>query len=142
MMDIISNPMFIAIMMGTLTYAYMWWTNENRYRKKPALKKPVNIYIPAIVTFVTWAIVYGYYLSMDTLPEMVREPATGMDMEMKPQLASRSFKLIEDKGMSLKDANRMTEGLTSESAKSYQLVGRGLNIPNNMKLPDVFIETY
>jgi hypothetical protein len=139
MMDIISNPMFIAIVAGTITYAYMWWSNENKHKNKKVQKKPVNIIIPAIVTFVVWGLVYGYYLSMGQASAGdIDEQVIPENINMNTQATSKAFKLIEDKGMSLDDAR----GVSSDSVRSYQLVGRGLNIPNNVKLPDVFLETY
>lgn len=137
-MDIISNPMFIAIVAGTITYAYMWWSNENKHKKTQ--KKQVNIIIPAIVTFVVWGLVYGYYLSMGQVSiGDIDETGVPENININHQSTSKAFKLIEDKGMSLDDARG---GVSSDSVRSYQIVGRGLNIPNNIKLPDVFLETY
>jgi hypothetical protein len=140
MIDILQNPMFIAIVAGTLTYVYMWWTNDKKYAKNPEEKKPVNIYIPAIVTLVTWALVYGYYCTMENNSTIGVIGAGEEETAVLPQpkLTNQAFKLIEDKGPSIKDIDKAS----SDSVRSFQLVGRGLNIPNNLKMPDVFIETY
>jgi hypothetical protein len=138
MLDIIQNPMFIAIIAGTFTYLYMWWTNEKRYSKNPDQKKPVNIYIPAIVTFVTWALVYGYYTTIDNSnnESTISQIPDNFD---QPKLTNRSFKLMnENRGIAMNGG----VDVPSDSVRSFQLVGKGLNIPNNLKLPDVFIETY
>jgi hypothetical protein len=146
MWEIISNPMFIAIFVGTITYAYMWWANEQRYRRNKLKKKPVNIIIPAIVTIVVWGVVYGYNMSINknasSLPELDKLKDIPI-LELnnpKPQMASQAFKIMEPKEFI---PASVANGLTSsaESVKSYQLVGKGLNIPSS-KLPDVFIETY
>lgn len=137
MIDIIKNPMFIAIVIGTLTYIYMLWNNnyENSKIKNKNKRKNVNILIPAVVTIVVWAIVYGYYSIMeDTISQNIPLAQLNNDNIEIPRLTNKTFKLIDDK-------NNIND-LSSESAKSYQLVGKGLNIPNNLKLPEVFIETF
>ena len=43
--------------------------------------------------------------------------------------------------MKYKLAKADLPAISSESAKSFHLISKGVNIPNNLKLPDVFIET-
>jgi hypothetical protein len=138
MLDIVQNPMFIAIVIGTLTYLYMNWVNNKKIEQDPKYKRPVNIIIPGVVTAITWLLVYGYYTCMLDGADMSKPQAnSNVNMEnpnMMPTQNMQNYKLAED--------NMMNGGNNSDTARSFQLLGRGMSVPNNLKVPDVFIETY
>lgn len=155
MIDIIQNPMFIAIVVGSLTYLYMWWRNEKEKENNNKSTKKINILIPAVVTFITWAIVYGYYSTLEgsagnntsNITSNGNADVNNLEEDLTiPKLTNKTFKLTDGKMNNTLflggGGGGGMENNMSESVRSYQLVGKGLNIPNNLNLPDVFIETY
>lgn len=58
-MDIITNslfPIIIACIVGLIVYGYMYWsrTDTTDTTDTPDDKKPVNIFLPLMVSIVTW----------------------------------------------------------------------------------------
>lgn len=130
-MNIFKNPIVIALIVGVLTYIYIMWSNSGIKKSKDQNKKELKNYqnykstlmiAPLVAFFVTWILAY-FYFSQDTVPVV-----NSLD-----NINASQLKLIKD--------NNIVN--TSESTKSYHLIGRGLTIPNSLpdKLPDVFIET-
>jgi len=124
MIDILKNPIIIAIIAGALTYAYIQWSQQNKYKRDMSKKELKELkkswsYAPIVVFVITLALSYLYfnqnvsdgYAPMPNIDEI------------------NNLKLIKD--------------VSSESAKSFHLIGKGLNIPNSLpeKMPDVFLET-
>lgn len=124
MIDIFRNPIIIGLLAGVLTYIYMWWINEKNYKNDPEAKKTTGIITPLVVTIVTCVLSYGYY-------EMSENSGTVLPIHdnINP-VNNNEFKFGKDMPTA-----------PSESAKEFHLISKGLNIPNNLKLPDVFIET-
>lgn len=128
MIDIFKNPIIIGLLAGTLTYLYMWWSNEDKYKKNPEMKRTTGIITPLVVTVISWILAYGYY-------------------EMSGNNIGTALPIHEVNSINLGDTKMYKFGrdnapaVASESAKEFHLIGKGLNIPNNLKLPDVFIET-
>jgi hypothetical protein len=128
--DICKNPIVIALLTGTLTWLYIWWSNEQKYKKDPEAKKSSGVLMPLIVTAITFILAYGYN-EMTGVNSQMQTSAPLTDINNISLADTRMYKLA-------KDANAV---MSSESAKEFHLIGKGLNIPNNLKLPDVFIET-
>ena len=124
MIDIFMNPIVIALLTGTLTYLYVWWSNEDKYRKDPEAKKTSGIIIPLVVTVITWILAYGYV-------ELTGVNMNGDVVNVAPNVVMGDKKIFD----------LVKDNVSSASAKEFHLIGRGVNIPNNLKLPDVFIET-
>lgn len=137
MLDIIKNPVIIGMTVGILTYLYMTWENDKKYKKNPKLKKPVNLLIPGVTAIIAWFIAYNY--SNQSSPT----ESTNLS-QLPPSLPNSGFKLIGDNmqpsTMSIKPP-KSSLSLSDDSTRSYQLIGKGVNVPNNLKLPDEFIET-
>ena len=75
-------------------------------------KKPINLFIPA-GTAIGAAILSYTYFNM--------QPVSDIPTNKLPKIMSK---------------------LSSESPVAYHLVSRGVSIPNNINIPDVFVETY
>lgn len=132
MLDIIKNPVFIALVFGSLTYLYMWYVNDKKSKKNPKnkTKKRVNILIPVVITIVVWFLAFCYFDSQTHISETSNTNQT-MPINVDNINVHNKYKLIND-------AAKIE---SFDSPKSYQLIGKGLTIPNNVSVPDVFIET-
>lgn len=113
MIDIFRNPVIIALLMGTLTYMYLWWCNEEKYKKDPKNNRKTSVWIPVAVTISTWILAYGYHM---TYPDTVGSNTTV-------------------------NTNGIPKALSDSLEQSFHLIGKGVSIPNKLNLPDVFIET-
>jgi heme/copper-type cytochrome/quinol oxidase subunit 2 len=67
-MNLVKNPVIIAVVAGLIVYTYMAWQrkkeNEKRLKKNKKIKeenKYDNIIIPGIVAVIVWFISYGYF---------------------------------------------------------------------------------
>ena len=62
-MDIIKNPIVIAILAGAITYAYLTWNVEEKKDKKKGKqeKKEINLLIPLVVAVIAWFLAYAYF---------------------------------------------------------------------------------
>jgi hypothetical protein len=109
MIDILNNPVIIGMLVGIITYMYLWWKNEEEYKKNPRQNRKTSIAIPVATSIVSFLLAYGTkYFDKDNqsgggVPEVMKD-----DMNI---------------------------------SESFKLVSKGVNIPNNLKIPDVFIET-
>lgn len=142
-MDIIKNPVVVGVICGIITYVYMKYTsdkiNERRIKrmKKENVKlklDKVNLLIPLALSIVGWFFATNYFESEEKAEQIVvvSDMPTMLDTGKIPQTGGI--------GELNKQMNNVIESL-SDSARSYHLISRGLNIPNNIKMPDVFIET-
>jgi hypothetical protein len=131
MLDLIKNPIIIALFAGVATYLYMAWVNDQKYKKNPKAKKVIGVFTPLVVTVIVWLLAYGYFLN-----SKCDDCEVGSEnVNVQPHI-SQNYKLV--------NANAGTNAVinsSSDSPKSYHLMNKGLNIPNNLNLPDVFIET-
>lgn len=139
--DIIKNPVVIGLLFGTLAYFYMEWSNERRYKKDPNYKKTVGVLTPLVIGIISALIAYGIMdediqnmQAAQTIP-VVSDAHGGLSgihgglSKIELDGISKSYKL-----------SKIDVSSAIDSPKSYTLVSKGLNIPNNVNLPDVYIE--
>jgi len=119
MIDIFSNPVIIGLLVGILTYMYLWWKNEEAYKKYPKNNRKTSILIPIATTVVTFILAYGY------------------NYNLEQQLSGGGSANIGSNQVEHNLGGNLSDNLN----ESFHLVSKGVNIPNNLKLPDVFIET-
>jgi hypothetical protein len=126
--DIIQNPIFIGVFVGAMTYLYMLW-NVNKKKNKNKSKKDINILVPITAAIVSSIIAYSYnnYSTTAEIKKMEKE-AIISDMVNRTAPINTQY--------------QFTREISSESPTSFHLISRGVNIPNNLNIPDVFIETY
>jgi len=118
--NILKNPTFIAVVIGTLTYTYLSW-KKNAKNKKNKKKKQNNnndLLYSFIVAVIVWFLSYGYinHQNTPTNPEQIQNIPT--------------YKLVKE---------------LSESPKSFTLMNKsgGLVMPlGNNPLPEVFIDNF
>jgi len=121
--DIMKNPTVVSLLIGGITFAVMNHFNVQRSdklsrddmkkrktRSKSLLGEPreVNILVSVLVTLILW-----YYLYS----------------QQKNDLSVIDINLMNNPMQSLS---------SSEARKSYNLLGKGLQLPNGQQLPDIF----
>ena len=124
LIEILQNPIVIGIIMGSLTYLFMIWDNS---RKPENEREEISIYTPIIMAVAACVISYGVqmYLSGDkkiNISENIKEIAQDV-LVMQPPSNIQN-----------------TNTASNSSVASYQLIGKGVGLPDNIDLPDVFID--
>ena len=137
-MDIVRNPVFIALICGGLTYMYLSWKIKTSKKSKKHKNKPkdVNLIIPLVVSVLVWFLMYGY--NQYYKPNLT-------DINMKTNLANISnvpIKLPPDTTFKFKNDN---PGMSSVSdldpmENTFSILNGGINMPNN--LPDVMLDLF
>lgn len=136
MADIIKNPIVIGVFAGSLTFLFMKWKyGTNQISKKLDRlndntkngegydpKDNIFIIIPLIVAIISCVLAY-IFVYYDTKNDTLNDNIT-----------PKRFRFSDE------NINKFGSD-SSESAVEYQLISKGLNIPNKA-IPDVFIETY
>jgi len=143
-LSIFKNPLFIAIVIGIMTYLYLFWENEQTYMKNPkATKQPVGLLTPLVVTLISWFIA-SYFLGnisfgSTSIENQLIQPQ--MQPQMQPQIQPLVQPLVPSIGLPVQNGgykidNSRFSALSSENM-TYHLIGK-----NNIKLPqtDVFID--
>jgi hypothetical protein len=122
--NIFKNPIILALLAAAITYLYMWWENENKYKKNPkSSKESISLITPLIVGLIVLFITYNYFgLSNKEIISDKNQIAGVQIIDANP---------IKNK-MNMSD--RFTDTFDS---KTYRLIGK-----NTIKLPqtDVFID--
>lgn len=127
----LKNPIILGILGVVITYLYMWWEDEKRYKKYPNLKrKSIGLLTPLIVGGIVWFITSSYFTNNSSVSggnkDIIEKVGIGIE---KPPLVSQSYKLVNNLGSDL--------GPNSVGSKSYHLISK-----NKVKIPsaDVFID--
>lgn len=132
--NILKNPTFIAVVIGTLTYTYLSWRKKQnkKYRKKK-IKTNNELLYSFIIAVIVWFISYGY-INHTTNLNGQENPANGIPNNIPNGISNGvnlpTYKLVKE---------------LSESPKSFTLInkGGGLVMPmTNNPLPDVFIDNF
>lgn len=121
--DIIKNPVFLSLLIGGITFVVMnrfntqpvdkHYRNDKKRRNQSSKSflgdpKEVNILVSILVTLAIW-----YYLYSHQKNEVATVDAHNLDESI----------------------NSIT---SSEAKKSYNLLGKGLQLPTGQQLPDIF----
>lgn len=62
-MDILKpfkSPIVLGLLTCVSTYIYLKWKNDEKYKKNPKLKKPVDLLVPSVIGFGVFLLVSGY----------------------------------------------------------------------------------
>lgn len=126
-LNFLKNPIIIAIVVGILTYLYLYWDNERKYKNNPKIKKEsVSFVIPAVVAVITWFITNNLFKK-----NKVNEITKPLN-----EIQSGGIKLLETNPIinKIKISERLTDSFDSNT---FHLIGK-----NAIKLPqtDVFID--
>ncbi len=127
-MNIVKNPVFIGVITGVVVYLYLKYQLDEKNKrlikkKKKIAEEDVNLMIPLVVGALAW------FFSMNYFEDEIEQEINDIPITISKNAEINEFN---------NELKRIVESL-SDSAESYQILGKGLNIPN--KLPDVFIET-
>ncbi len=127
-MNIVKNPVFIGVIIGVVVYLYLKYQLDEKNKrlikkKKKIAEEDVNLMIPLVVGALAW------FFSMNYFEDEIEQEINDIPITISKNAEINEFN---------NELKRIVESL-SDSAESYQILGKGLNIPN--KLPDVFIET-
>jgi hypothetical protein len=150
-LDILKNPVIFGLLFSLLTYAILLWHNK-KYNNKNKDKKPkeVNLIIPALVGVAVTIVSYNYLSDIHN-NNSLNHNNINLNQNTKYKFFNpkdTKYKFSNPMDTKYKFSNNAVQSnyklrdLTSESPASYQLISKGLNIPNKIDLPDVFIETY
>jgi len=127
-MDILKNPIIIAIIAGGLTYLYMWWQNKKRQENNPrAPNEEIDYTPPVLVGLFALFIAYNFFGFSENDSEVIEQT--------KNIEGGDGIKLIEGKpSMHTRFSDKMADSFDSNT---YHLIGK-----NMIKLPqtDVFID--
>lgn len=138
-LEIFKNPILLGVIAGCLTYLYLLWQvdslnkNEKSQKKRDENnKKSISLFLPLIVAIVVCIITYAYfYISPDTQSDQ-SDGNTSTSTLTSGMASTPKYKFAVDE-----------KSVSSESATSFHLISKGMNIPNKpLDVPDVFIETY
>jgi hypothetical protein len=135
-LSFLKNPIILAILMTSITYAYMYWDNKQKKEKNPKANIPeINMTTPAAVGFLTLIIAYGLFGSGNN-------DEVGAVLKQSGDAQTGGFqnvKLIENNSLrNGLNGSRIADRLTdSFDSNTYHLVGK-----NAIRLPsaDVFID--
>ena len=88
-MDIIKNPIVIAVLLGTLTYGYMYWEEQQRKKKNPKISdKAINLITPIVVAVISWFLAANFFEGGDACSssQMLEQIEYKLVSEHAPQM--------------------------------------------------------
>ncbi len=130
-MNLVKNPVIIAVVAGCIVYAYMAWNrkkeNETRLKKNKKIKeenKYDNIIIPGITAVIVWFIAYGYFNHMKSINGGLESPQN-IGSAAALNIADKQYKIANDSA--------------SATRNSFTLVNKtgGISLPT---VPDMFVD--
>ena len=137
-MDILKNPIILALFAGAVTYAYLQLTlnEQNKKRLKRGKKKiEINLMIPLVVTVIAWFISYAYFDYTPSTESVIEQDIKNYDMIDKTNRRPAPLPIAPEKGY------KFIGDLSSDSStKSFSLLTNGITIPT--KMPDVLLEMF
>lgn len=121
-LNILKNPIILAISATALTYLYLYWENEKKYKDDPEQKEKINYVIPIAIGIIVWFIANSIFSnnSPGQLPQPTQTNIGGTQPTYIPKIQN--------------SVNNSSEMFKSNT---YRLIGK-----NSIKLPqtDVFID--
>jgi hypothetical protein len=125
-LNILKNPVVLAVLAGILTYLYMWYSNRNRKEKD---KRDINLMYPLVVAIIVGVVSYLYFNYSNTSTNISAEAVEQIVNDSTIVKPTNSYQFAKD--------------ITSESPVSFHLISKGINVPNQIQnIPDVFIDVY
>ena len=141
MENILKNPTFVAVVIGTLSYSYLSWKKrENNKKRKNKNKKIIknnndDVLYAFIIAIIVWFLMYGYlnYKQTKSNPQNPQNLYNQINPYNPQNIVNNqlpTYKLVKE---------------LSESPKSFTLMqnGSGLVMPlGNNPMPEVFIDNF
>lgn len=139
-MDIVKNPIVIAILAGALTYAYLVWNAEEKIDKKKnkKTKKDINLYIPLIVAVIAWFLAYAYF-EYSVNPTSGSNIMAGGDIIFDDQIVTKRKPMPLPKSHNI--GHKFIGDIVSDSSstRSFSLLPTNGAVPIPKELPDVLL---
>jgi hypothetical protein len=122
--DLLKNPIIVGLLAGICTYIYMKWQNDKKYKKNDKHKKEVSLMIPIIVAMIMAFAMWSFF----------SQNSNGDELRQGQQQLPNN-----DLGSFDRNAGKMSSlSGSSDASKSIHLIGKGLQIPN--EIPDIFLD--
>ena len=134
------TPIIVAIVVAVVGYAYFCNSCEIPQNALPANQLPSELPMSQILP--------SKFPAVQAVTPVVTTPIIA-SQQMQPTIAKSVA--LPGQAMAGQVVGGQTVGgqnyhfandLSSESPATFHLISRGVNIPNNLNVPDVFIETY
>ena len=130
-LSFLKNPIILAVIAASLTYAYMYWENKKKREKNPKAEIEEKSYVtPAIVGILTLFITYNFFNTSDD------NPSVSAVLEQSKPTQQGGVNLLE--GNPLAHKSKISERLDDTfGSNTYHLISK-----NAIRLPqtDVFID--
>lgn len=140
-MDIIKNPIVIAILAGAITYVYLSRDSDENYNKKKnkKSKKEINLAIPLVVAVIVWFLAYSYFeYNIDNTQQINHNIMTGGNLMFGDQIVDH--KIIPLPVQHSKGHKFIGDIISdSSSAKSFSLLPTNGTVTIPKELPDVLL---
>lgn len=154
-MDLLKNPVIIGIIFGIISYIYLKWDTDkkNAENKDKHLKpKKVNLIIPLAIGLLGWFIAHNYHLNNNS---NVSEENDFNISKISPTnlIGGGIGGNINNNMNNMNNFNNTNTFNNAELAnlnnpflkqtfptQTFMINKGGINIPNNVDLPDVFLE--
>lgn len=136
-MDILQNPIIIGLLLGAITYGYMYWEEQQRHKNNPKVAaKSVSFMTPLVVA------VMGWFLASNFFDNGVEAPVVPVDVSGQAT-GQIEYRLVSNTNNQLPTTNQVAGGQMNTAQHivpkldSFELVGL-----DEVKLPhsDVFID--
>ena len=128
--ELLANPIVLGIIATIITYAYLYWDNLEKQKKKPKVNiEPVSMMTPVIVGLLVFVIAYNLLgKSVQNVPSQIVENSAFISQQQDVNAKMQCNKFIE---------NTKPKSLDMLDSATYHLVGK-----NAIRLPqtDVFID--
>jgi hypothetical protein len=145
--DILRNPIIVGILVGVVVYFFLKYKNEKKIKKRKEKDKNKNppLAIPVIAAIVTGFLVWSFDGSKSNTPDKINinkeikntEPGDGILKDINVNdIAGGNSNIIKDIGTI--NPNAVNIAQVSDKMESYQLIGKGIQVPTN--LPDAFLD--
>jgi hypothetical protein len=167
-MDLLKNPVIIGIIFGILCYIYLKWdADKKNLENKNKPQQKVNLMIPLAVGLLGWFIAHNYYLN--NLSSLTEENDFNISKISPTPLIGGAFNnnlnnnLNHNLNNNMNNMNNMNSlnhntgihnfnntelaNLNNPFVKqsfppqTFMINKGGISIPNNVELPDVFLQT-
>ena len=157
-MDLLKNPVIIGIIFGILCYIYLKWDadkkNLQNKNNKNFTPQKVNLMIPLAIGLLGWFIAHNYYLN--NITNITEEndfniskisPTNligGGNNNFNSNFNNNINNINTNEIAQLNNPNpfiKQSQNIQPFPTQTFMINKGGINIPNNVELPDVFLQT-
>lgn len=143
----LKNPIVIGFFAGVATYLYLLWSlpKKTKNSDKKKHKKKINLLIPVVVAILCGFIAY-YYFGDNSTPNMAASTAViGATTPILANNIQNQTGIIDFPQQQINSALanfKVSCQMSDDTPAQFHLLSRGVNIPHDLKIPDVFISAF